>query len=366
MRVFLSSVISDFEDFREAAAEGIESLGFEVVRAEDAPALPETPRRACLELGRSADALVLVLGSRYGAVQESGLSATHEEYRELRGERPVLAFVQDGVAREESQQEFIDEVEAWTDGALRSGFHDPASLQRAVTRALHTLELSQVQGAPDADEMWFRARALLGTESNPPEPLLVVAVAGGPRQNILRPAEIESPDLVRWLRQTLLFGPHGIFDEREGSEDRTDGQAVELVQAHRAGLRLDAEGSLRLAQPLRRRDDDGLTAGFALIEEDVTEALVRSLQLSAQILDHVDPNGKLSRIAIGAETPGAGYMGWQTRAKAAASGGSVRVAMFASDEPIHLSPPDRARAALRLDAHAIAQDLTILLRQARG
>jgi hypothetical protein len=364
MKIFLSSVIASFEAYREAAADAITSLGYQVLRAEDFPAQAQTPQRACLGAVREADVVVLVLGERYGATQESGLSATHEEYREARGTRPVLAFVQEGVDREPRQREFVKEVEGWVGGALRSGFADAAGLRRAVTKALHRFGVSQAQGAPDADEMCSRARALLEHRRDSSEAVIALAIAAGPRQTILRPAEIENPELARWVLQALLFGPNAVFDERQGNDQQTDAQALEVTQQRGARLLLNAEGSLRMLIPARRRESDRW--GFALIEEDVREILVRSLRLAAQVLDHVDPSGRITRVALAAATPGAEHMGWQTRAEAAASGGSVRVAMFGGEQPVHLSPPDRVRAALTFEAEPIAEDLTILLRRARG
>ena len=48
----------------------------------------------------------------YGAVQQSGLSATHQEYREARESRPVLAFVQEP-ATPEAEQAAYAETELW-------------------------------------------------------------------------------------------------------------------------------------------------------------------------------------------------------------------------------------------------------------
>jgi hypothetical protein len=106
--------------------------------------------------------------------------------------------------------------------------------------------------------------------------------------------------------------------------------------------------------------------GFALIEEDVRDVLVRCVRLAAEVLDHIDSRGRISRVALVVATPGAGHMGWQTRAEAAASEGSVRVAMSGSDEPMQLSPPDRARAALVFDTESLAADFTVLLKRVRG
>jgi hypothetical protein len=66
--------------------------------------------RACAAFRDSA-LVVLIMGGGYGDIQPaSGLSATHEEYGEAKGQRPVLAFVQDGVVREPAQAEFVREA----------------------------------------------------------------------------------------------------------------------------------------------------------------------------------------------------------------------------------------------------------------
>jgi len=78
------------EAFRDAAEAAAQVLGHEVIRAEDFAASSSTPQQACLQGAREADVAVLLLGARYGAVQASGLSATQEEYRELRDRSPVI------------------------------------------------------------------------------------------------------------------------------------------------------------------------------------------------------------------------------------------------------------------------------------
>ncbi len=93
--MFVSSLMREpFGPLREAACSAITLLGCEPARAEDYAASATSPRVACLAGVRASDAVVLILGSEYGsASQESGLSATHEEYREAREEsvRPGAA-----------------------------------------------------------------------------------------------------------------------------------------------------------------------------------------------------------------------------------------------------------------------------------
>ncbi len=101
-------------------------LGHTMLRAEDLGATPTSPQQACLGLVRDSDVVVLLIGESYGAVQPSGLSATHEEYREARERKPVLVFVQEHVTRDEQQAEFLTEVQDWATG------HEPAGVLRQV------------------------------------------------------------------------------------------------------------------------------------------------------------------------------------------------------------------------------------------
>jgi Domain of unknown function (DUF4062) len=120
VKVFISSPIGDYGHYRAAAQEAIETLGHQVVRAEDFPASAGTPQQACLAAVRDSDLVVLLMGELYGVPQLSGLSATHEEYREARERKPVLVFVESGVTREPAQEAFLEEVQAWATGHFRA------------------------------------------------------------------------------------------------------------------------------------------------------------------------------------------------------------------------------------------------------
>lgn len=106
MKVFVSSLIRGFEEFRGAAADAVTTLGHTPVRAEEFGASPASAQQACLAGVRDADLIVLILGDRYGYPQASGLSATHEEYREARDNSPVLVFIKSGTDVEPAQAAF--------------------------------------------------------------------------------------------------------------------------------------------------------------------------------------------------------------------------------------------------------------------
>ena len=73
--VFISSIQSGFEDVRAAARDGVESFGWRAVMAETVGATPASPQRGLLDRVAESDVVLLLIGPRYGASQESGLTA---------------------------------------------------------------------------------------------------------------------------------------------------------------------------------------------------------------------------------------------------------------------------------------------------
>jgi hypothetical protein len=361
MKVFISSPIHGLEPFRDAAARAASALRYEVKRSEDFGAAADTPQQACLAGVRWADAVVLLLGPRYGERQPSGLSATHEEYREAKSRCPVVALVQRDVEREASQQEFIDEVRGWAGGALTGDFSTAEELKDAVTRALHELELTQQAGPVDEGEMAERARALIPDRHGLQGAALCVATAGGPRQQVLRPAELEDQALQRDLHREVLLGDQAVFDSTQGVSPRIEGQAI-LLQQPRASLLVDSLGSVGLVQPA---SDPGTPGLPALIEEDVADRVARSLRLTAWILDRIDPVRRLSHVVPVVALLSAAYMGWRTRSEHAASPNSMQMPMNVGDRVlVGLAPAARPRASLTFEVQELTEDLVALLRRA--
>lgn len=190
MKVFISSLIAGFGPARQACRGAVTTLGHAPVMAEDFGASPNSPQVACLQGLRSADVVVLVLGESYGAVQpSSGLSATHEEYREARERKPVLAFVQQNIniTPDPQQAQFIQEVQGWESGYFRVGFQQPDDLRDAVIRALRDYELAHAVGPVDPQALIRRAIELLpeAERHSSRNASVCLAIAGGPQQQML-------------------------------------------------------------------------------------------------------------------------------------------------------------------------------------
>ena len=363
MKVFVSSVIGGLEPYREAATQAIRTLAHEPRMAEDYGASPGSPQETCLRGVRDADATVLLLGPRYGARQESGLSATHEEYREARERSPVLVFVQENVEREAAQDEFVREVQDWTSGQYTARFSTPDDLRVAVTRGLHQFELSRAVGPIDENEMLVRAQERVPAVHAYGQAALSVVVVGGPRQQVLRPAELEAQSLSSTLMQEALFGSTPILDRACGTDTKVEGNTL-IVEQDQASISIDELGTVVITQPAMEASSGGRWASSGLIEETIRDRLEYGLLFAGWALDHVDQPKRLSDIVVVAALLGGGYLGWRTRAEHMADpntvpgriGGSNRVVVM-------LSPARRNRAALRFETATMAEDLMVLLRR---
>lgn len=226
--LFLSSTIEDLREERDRAKSEILSVEvFDVIRVEDLPASDMSSRRVCLDEVASVDAVVLIIGSRYGFVPADdnphGLSVTHLEFRrakELR--KPVFAFIEDSSSPEKGVAEFIKEVSDFDEGVLRRKWSSVDELGRAVRqavlfwlarqarddskeaarfrKAVDTIEdrelrefplvLPQSSSLSDAEATWLEAvqQSLLSgcAERGLPLPKLVSELAGTPSERGLQ------------------------------------------------------------------------------------------------------------------------------------------------------------------------------------
>jgi hypothetical protein len=368
MKVFISSLISDFEPERQAARRAVETLRFQPIMAEDFGAQPTSPQVACLRGVRDSDLVVLILGKRYGAIPPgSSLSATHQEYREARASKPVLAFVQQGVTPEPEQSAFIDEVQGWSGGLFRGGFVGSEDLQAGIIRALHDVSLATAVGPLDQDELIRRAEAFMPTErrNEAGEPFLHVALAGGPTQRILRPVELEAPQLAEHLLQSALFGEHRFFDRGKGNEILLLEADLVVRQDRGSSIRLNEQGALSLRLPLEEAGGDrgaGFGGMMVVIEEAIEKQLATGLAYGSATIEHIDPTQRLTHVAIAAYISGAEYRAWRTRAQNQASPNSMQVDPTGGTgrRPVTIVVP---RAALRLDRRAVVEDLLVPIRR---
>lgn len=369
MKIFISSLISGFEAFREAAKEAVLTLHHEPIMAEDFGAQPSSPQVACLQGLRRADLMVLLLGPDYGYPQgTSGISPTHEEYQEARDTKPMLVFVRQGVDREPEQSKFVSEVQAWQTGHFREGFTTPEELKTLIIGAIHEYQLAHAAGPLDLDKLVQTAVQLIpkaaSRQSHSGSPMLNVAFAGGPYQRILRPAELEDSSLLKALHQQALFSQLEVFEASKGVQSDIEGAVLVLSQERGASIRLDEQGSLLMQLPLSLSDRERSGfGGMAIIEDAVILKLSAAIAYADWVFERIDPTQRLTQVAIAASITASDYMGWRTQAEDDANPGSGHMRMGSEELPaIYV---DRRRAALRYDVKSLAEDLMVPLRRQR-
>ncbi|GGK16721.1 DUF4062 domain-containing protein [Luteimonas terricola] len=368
MKVFVSSLITGMEAERAAARHAIHVMRSEAVMAEEFGARASSPQVACLQGLRDADAVVLILGDRYGAKQESGVSATHEEFLEARGRKPILTFVRTQDP-EPDQTAFIREIGEWAGGGLYQTFTTPENLGDHVIRALRDLELARAGTPLDPAALVRRAVDIMPEQTrDQSEMQLHLTLAPGPQAALLRPAQIEAHQLADDLAQRAYFGQPPILDRRIGIDHRLDDQALVLFQGdryhHKAEIRLWGTGCARLVLPIGRSTDMGFAA---LIEEEVAERIEAGLAFFAWLLARIDPTERQSHVALAARIAGRDAMAWRTRAEQDVSPRSGSITVWGREgereAPVQLTPAYMARQALAMDARTVAEDLLVLLRR---
>lgn len=120
---------------------------------------------------------------------------------------------------------------------------------------------------------------------------------------------------------------------------------------------LNEEGSICISLPVERTD----RMMPAIIYEDVQKLFASALDFSSWVLDFIDATQRLSHVAIAASLTGAGYMTWRTQREHNASPNSMSIGMGNDQQgPVQTS---RTRAALRLNAAHIVEDLIVPLRR---
>ncbi len=149
-KVFISSVISGYESYRQAAKEAVELMDHRPVMSENFGARPYPSEVACITEVEQSDIYLLILGGKYGFETDEGISVTQAEFRAAKAaNRNILAFVQ-RCEMEPRQAEFKGEVEAYQDGFFRAAFDSPVQLKDECIRAMRQLE-SMSQAISEGD-----------------------------------------------------------------------------------------------------------------------------------------------------------------------------------------------------------------------
>ena len=311
-KVFVSSVMRGYDAERAAVRTAIESLGLRALMAGTAaPASPDPSKTALLALIDEADAVVLILGARYGFVAEHGLSPTEDEFNHARATgKPVFVFVQEGVEREPDQKAFVERVQGgWAQGAFTGFFSTPAELGMRVVQALSAYREEQRTGdtGPVAVD---RARELLTAQdrrgsSSGPYLRVVLAPAGVPA--LIDAVVLDNGGLADGAAETVRR--HGLVPQSAGIEAEASSRGLVLRSTTSSAFNTTtvifaADGAVMVESDV---SSEG-TMGAMALSYPRAQRLIAAVTRATQDLWALVPNGDLVRqVAVGVCAPEASH-----------------------------------------------------------
>lgn len=193
-RVFVSSVVEGFAEYRQAARKGIEQAGGEgILVNEDFPSQASSSRNTCLDAIDSCDAFLLVLGARGGWKTPSGRLVVEEEFEHARARKlPVLVFLED-VPRDADGERLARILSDYVGGNFRVKFSGAAELRNQVERSLRAIVDTRNNRAMDHDPL---AAHLLKPYAFSDQTSLRFAIAPERVEEVFDPLDLASPEFA--------------------------------------------------------------------------------------------------------------------------------------------------------------------------
>ena len=139
-KVFISSVVSGFEEYRQAAKEAVQLTCNHPVMCEDFGSRPHNSETACMTEVEGSDIYILILSTTYGFIPPNDdVSVTHREYLTAKARNiPILVFVHT-CEMEPKQKAFLNTVQDYVDGYFRTAFQTPEELKNAIVKSVSAL-----------------------------------------------------------------------------------------------------------------------------------------------------------------------------------------------------------------------------------
>lgn len=292
LRVFVSSIMREFQEFRQAARKGITLVHHEPVMAEDFGARPESPQDACLQEVASSAIYLLIMGPQYSWDPSSDPSATEQEYDEavLRG-IPILAFLTTE-EMDERQKRFAKKVGDFHGGVTRETFTTEEELRDKVIMGLSRLPqgiathaLSPQDAQTEFDHVLARVAPNLTATT------LVLSATPVRTDAGLTAKQMLDPALPVRLAKDLKFGNHSYFDPKGVyDEEQVEDEVLVFQSSNQRGFSAFAvvkrNGLIAMGTALREEKDlssDRSMDSYLLVDQEkVCTGLTRMLGYMAE------------------------------------------------------------------------------------
>jgi hypothetical protein len=319
-RVFVSSVVDGFEEFRQAAREGITAAGGDPVLVnEDFPSMITSSRNACLDAVESCDYIVSIVGQRGGWTTPSGRLVVEEEYDRARSKKiPVLAFLQN-VERDPDAKRFARELSDYATGAFRRTFTTPADLRAEVESALRPVigdsgkRRGPKMAQPSRDFFSNPYRAAQTT-------MLRFVLAPERSEEVFDPVLLESEKFKSAIYRIAHSDSVGLLSYESPKTAKIEGNALVVEQTSSGGRHGDRQlvrleitefGELvidaNVTDRVRRGSGFDMLGSMVVAMEDIEAVLAFDFQFAAALYAEYDPFLRYQRFTYDAALSGLDY-----------------------------------------------------------
>ena len=301
LRVFVSSVVDGFAEFREAARRGILAAGaVPVLVNEESPARGTSARNSCFDAIDSCDAFVTIIGGRGGFVTPSGKLVIEEEYDHARVRRlRVLAFLQ-SIGRDERATRFADQISDYVNGTFRRTFDSANDLERAVADAVAAIPSRN--STPMTSPASIRD-VLLKPPQIRNDASLRLVLASERDEEIFPPQRLASRELLDTVFAIAHSRAVGLFEYESPKTHKIDGDRLVVEQnddqrsrsgSKRVRLSLSESGLFALEANVTGRaprdDFGGMSSALVVAVPDIEEVLRTFFAFILSMWDNVDPH----------------------------------------------------------------------------
>lgn len=343
-RVFVSSVMDEFDEERASARQAIASAGCEPVLIEDFPALQQSSRNACLDAVESCDAVVVIVGERGGWVTPSGKLVVREEVEHARKNGiPVLAFVSSGT-KNALAAEFVTFLSDYLTGNFRKAYASAQELKELVSQAV----MFHFSGreASEVDNEFFD-RALADDSAIQNIPTIRVVASPDRRGDLFDSIQFDKPEfkneiyMLGYATQPSFFA-HELPKEFSFTADKFRiKQALNDLHSQNSekiDLHVDESGHVRCdmnVTGLREQIDNSMSS-FYILETDIDHRIRAFMRYWAKLIGAYDPYGRYRVWSYNAALLNCDF---QKIVKERPSGNSVSFGIQQTERPIAYEAP---------------------------
>lgn len=367
-RVFISSVINDFADRREAAKSAVDLLGLRTIMAENFGARPHSSRQACLEGVRESDIVVVILGRRYGFVAQSGKSVTEEEFDCARENGKAILVFLEKVDREQEQEAFVQRISAYEEGYHRQSYGTPAELKDGVIKALSAVTKTNSQPKLDL----AASKAILdqlhwgGRRSRDSGPWLGGVLLPTAKQQYVSSVLLGNKEFQRNIQKEAIYGESPIFSSELGVQTEEREESSIFLQSEdrspRASLEVRTDGTLIFGTLLsaEHRRTFSLVRNAVIDENEFKASLERLFRFAANLYGSVKDKQLLTSFMFGGSLSGIEQKMFGRIADVAAN--SISIAVHDLSDPLHFPrEPHSLRLADLRSGVTAANEITELV-----